>query len=237
MSDLERTDPSGQDESTEQTFRDTLEETIKDGEFASQALSRRLVEKTDSDGTRPRGRSSDSHTPPHLHRALKDRDRQQGAVAGRYVINEFIGQGATGRVFAVHDNLLGRDVAVKVLDQAASEKREKAFVREAKMAAALEHPNVMPVYDMDVENEGEAYFSMKRIEGDSLGNLIKEAGPGGRGADSRVSSIDEVVRTFLKVCDAVSYAHSRGVIHRDIKPANIMIGDHHRFNASCSISR
>ncbi len=152
-----------------------------------------------------------------------DRPAEPDGRTPRYAVRAFLGEGTSGRVFAVYDSVLAREVAAKVLQGPASGPRREFFLREAEMAAGLEHPNITPIHDMEIQRSGEVYFTMKRIEGSSLRDLIERAEHGERDA---LGSPDDIVRVFLKVCDAVSYAHSRGVLHRDIKPGNIMVGDH-----------
>lgn len=159
-------------------------------------------------------------------RALPNPDTPKAPAprAPRYTIKHLLGVGTSGRVFAVHDSVLLREVAVKVLDRKGSAIARQRFSREAQIAADLEHPSIMPIYDMDTEIGGEAYFTMKQIRGESLAGLIEERVAGKGGCD-RLADTDEIVRVFLKLCDAVGFAHSRSVIHQDIKPANVMVGD------------
>ncbi|MBD3316253.1 MAG: protein kinase [Chitinivibrionales bacterium] len=145
----------------------------------------------------------------------------------RYVIKGVVGKGATGRIFAMRDNGLDRTVAVKLLDKKKERKRGRRgqFVHEARVTATLEHPNIMPVHDIGVTERGELYFTMKNVAGCSVGDAIRAAKED-NATHPEFASIDGRVRISLKVCDALSYAHSRGYIHQDIKPDNIMLGEH-----------
>jgi eukaryotic-like serine/threonine-protein kinase len=97
----------------------------------------------------------------------------------------------------------------------------EAFIAEAQMMGQLQHPNILPVHQLGVSEEGVPYFTMKLVYGETLQEWLEFSSPP-VGSSQRLS---ESLEIFMKVCDAVSYAHHRGVIHRDLKPANIMVGD------------
>jgi tetratricopeptide (TPR) repeat protein len=144
----------------------------------------------------------------------------------RYVVEETIGEGSYGRVYAAKDTHLGRAAAIKVLRTKDNSGASVAgrFIDEAATVAGLDHPNIVPVYDLDLDSKGNFYIAMKRVAGKSLSDISKEARDGmpAKAIDSpiKVSSI------FISLCNAVSLAHSRGVIHLDIKPANVMLGSY-----------
>ncbi len=146
-------------------------------------------------------------------------------AARRYEILQQVGKGATSRVYAMRDNSLEREIAVKFLSGRNRSKESVAqrFLHEARVTAALQHPNIMPVYDIGVSPKGELFFAMKKIEGCSLGEAIRAAKEG-RQVPEEFGTVDGRVRVFLKVCDALAYAHDSGFIHQDIKPDNIMLG-------------
>ncbi len=150
---------------------------------------------------------------------------QNGRIPGRrYAIGELLGAGGNGNVFDLRDNNFDRNVAVKMLadDHAQNIKVLRKFVHEALITAQLDHPNILPVYDMDITEGGSLFYTMKKVEGYSLNEVIEDS------VDDayvdEVNDFDDVVRLFIKVCEAVSYAHARGIIHQDIKPSNIMLG-------------
>ena len=100
-------------------------------------------------------------------------------------------------------------------------------MREAEITGRLEHPGIVPVYGLGRDSDGRPYYAMRFIEGKTLKEAIqqfhKAEGPG-RDPGERILALRKLLRHFLDVCDAVGYAHSRGVLHRDLKPANIMLG-------------
>ncbi|MDB4928110.1 MAG: hypothetical protein JWM10_594 [Myxococcaceae bacterium] len=134
-----------------------------------------------------------------------------------------VARGGMGSVRRALDRLLGRHVAVKLLHDSISDRPDlvRRFVLEAQITGALEHPNIVPVHLLGQGSDGLPCFSMKLVEGRTLrAEILDAAGlpwPSGR--------LDQLVQVLLKVCDAVAFAHSRGVVHCDIKPENIMVGE------------
>ena len=141
----------------------------------------------------------------------------------RYDLGGVLGVGATGRVYALVDRNLERAVAVKVLvRQRAGDDELAAFVDEARITASLSHPNVLPVYELDRDDTGQVFFTMKKIDGRSLADAIDAST-----ADKRVAPLDQpasLVNVFIGICQALAYAHHQRVVHQDVKPANIMLG-------------
>ena len=132
----------------------------------------------------------------------------------RYDLVEKIGQGGMGTVFLAHDRQLRRPVALKVLSGLPDQAEAKARMeREAQITARLEHPSIVPIHDSGVLPDGRFYYAMKLIRGQRLDE------PGAVPA-----GLSERLQLFLKICDAVAFAHAQGVIHRDLKPQNIMRG-------------
>ncbi len=137
-----------------------------------------------------------------------------------------LGKGSFGEVFSARDTLLGREVAIKSLKSHFREEEEVVdrFLKEARGTAQLEHPNIMPVHEMGVTDEQGVYFTMKKVQGDNLKEILDhlEANT----ADYlKKYTLNALLDVFLAVCNGVAFAHSKGVIHRDLKPANIMTGE------------
>jgi serine/threonine-protein kinase len=146
---------------------------------------------------------------------------------GRYAAQYRLGRGGMGQVVAADDPWLNRQVAIKLLQGGveAAPMQLRRFSREAQVTAQLEHPFIVPVYDIGITDEGELFFAMRRITGMSLSEVVKDLRSGDNNARRRYTRA-RLLAIFQKVCMAVAYAHSRGVIHRDLKPANIMVGEH-----------
>jgi len=146
---------------------------------------------------------------------------------GRIRIKGEVGRGAMGFILRGRDTRLRRELALKVAPASREElpKQQLArFIEEAQVTAQLEHPNVVPVHDFGVDPDGRAYFSMKLIRGQSLEEILEKRGRG----DAKTLSefgLRRLLDVFMQVCQALEYAHAKGVIHRDLKPANIMVGD------------
>ncbi len=139
----------------------------------------------------------------------------QHAVAGRYSVVEEIGRGGMGVVYAARDVALDRPVAIKLLPPAlsATEEPRRRFLREARTAASLSHPHIVPIYAVE-ERDGLVFFVMALVDGESLGQRIRRLGP----LPSR-----EALRVVQEVAWALAHAHARGVVHRDVKPDNIVL--------------
>ncbi len=143
----------------------------------------------------------------------------------RYKFRSQLGQGGMGEVRLCEDQRIGREVAFKVMRSAnPSPEAIPRFVREARVQGQLEHPAVVPVYDLGVDDKGRPWFSMKRIRGVSFEDIFTALRKGQPEFVTRFNR-RRLLSAFSSVCLAVDYAHSRGVLHRDLKPANIMVGD------------
>ena len=144
---------------------------------------------------------------------------------GRFVVTRELGRGGMGRVVAAHDPELGRDIAVKVVldPRHVPPSRLARFVVEARLTAQLQHPNIVPVHEMGMTEDGLIYFVMKQIDGRSLGEVLALLRVGDPETTERWTR-HRLLTAFVQVCNAVAYAHDRGVLHRDLKPSNIMVG-------------
>ena len=158
------------------------------------------------------------HTSSLFRKLTSLRDQLDDEPDDRYEFQSVLGEGGTGTVFEMVDNNVGRQVAVKVLNEVLSNDDREAFIREGKLAARLEHPNIIPIYNLDVDRKGSIYLTMKKVEGANLMTFMDQD------RENRAEFYDELVLIILKICDALNYAHSLGNPHQDIKPENIMVG-------------
>ncbi len=152
------------------------------------------------------------------------------ASRGRFRILRAHAKGGLGQVFVALDQELHREVALKeILPQHADDLvgRER-FVLEAEITGGLEHPGIVPVYALGQDSDGRPYYAMRFIKGDSLKQAIDEyhhqANAVGHDPGLRQIALRQLLGRFIDICNAIEYAHSRGVLHRDLKPANVMIG-------------
>ncbi len=140
----------------------------------------------------------------------------------RYTETLLLGRGGMGKVMLARDARLGREVALKLMHpEVELDHQERArFLREAQVQGQLEHPAIVPVYDIDRRADGSTFFTMRRVVGRTLHEILEQQRTGDAGYTQR-----ELLQAFATVCLAIDYAHSRRVIHRDLKPSNIMLGD------------
>ncbi|MFH0880720.1 MAG: protein kinase, partial [Lentisphaerota bacterium] len=144
-----------------------------------------------------------------------------------YMIGKEVGKGGMGMVFTSNDSACQREVAMKVLSR--EEIRLpggcERFLKEARITARLEHPNIVPVHEVGVTDQRRIYYTMKYVRGLTLTQILMGIR---RGDMHFIESypLSRLLNIFQKVCDAMAFAHSRGIVHRDLKPENLMIGDY-----------
>lgn len=138
-----------------------------------------------------------------------------------------IGMGGMGTVFAAKDSLFYRNVALKIMrsELRGQEKNINSFIREARITAQIDHPNIVPVYNLGIFQELGPYFSMKKIEGITLAEILKKIETGDRIFEKEYS-LRRRLEIFISICNGVAFAHSKGVMHCDLKPGNIMVGNY-----------
>jgi serine/threonine protein kinase len=168
---------------------------------------------------------------PRIRRSFLDLETQLGALDNadfdaRYELGEVLGRGGMGEVRLAKDTRIGREVAVKLIraDSAKRARLRGRFLFEAKMQGQLEHPSIVPVYDLGVRPDGSEYFTMRRVRGRTLHEVLKALRLGDRGVAAAFTR-RRLLAAFQSVCLAVEFAHQRGVIHRDLKPPNVMLGE------------
>jgi WD40 repeat protein len=147
-------------------------------------------------------------------RALLARSSNQAAIAD-YDLLEKLGEGGMGVVYSARQASIDREVAVKMLraDMVQNETLRRKFLSEAAVTGELDHPNIVPIYDLGQNAEGSLFYSMKKVLGTPWSDVIQER------------SLLDNLSILMKVADAVAFAHARGVIHRDLKPENVMLGE------------
>lgn len=140
-------------------------------------------------------------------------------LSGRYKIDDLLGQGGMSAVYKAYDPNLKRVVAIKLVHSHLSTDQEfvRRFEEEASVVASLRHPNIVQVYDFN-SDLGNNYMVMEFVPGETLQDRLKRFN-----ASNRRMSLEEALRITINICDALNYAHKRGMVHRDIKPANIML--------------
>ena len=142
----------------------------------------------------------------------------------RYSSAEFIDSGGMKKITSYQDSVTGRTVAMATMNKCERSRDLEYFINEARIAALLEHPNIVPVYDIGVDENNQPYFTMKKLGGENLRSLLNKLRC--NEAETRQNyPLTELLDIFLKVCDAISYAHSRGIVHLDLKPANIQVDE------------
>ena len=156
-----------------------------------------------------------NHGGPQLDSGAEEMSIAAGTRLGSYEVVAQIGAGGMGEVYQAHDTKLGRDVAIKVLPEAFAHDAERLsrFQREAKMLAALNHPNIATIYGLE-QSGGTSYLVMELVPGETLAERVKRDGP---------VPVEEALTIAKQIAEALEAAHEKGIIHRDLKPANVKV--------------
>src|SRR3954469_15162768 len=168
-----------------------------------------------------RAEGADSPSPPRLQlqrlcTSPTPLDPMNGKTISHYRILGPIGEGGMGVVYVAEDTRLGRRVAIKIPHAGKDESHYRSrFLREARAVSKLTHRNIAAVYDLGETDDGQLYIVMELVSGQTLGDVL--AGPG--------LSVGRAVEVIREVADALSEAHSHGIIHRDVKPSNVIISE------------
>jgi serine/threonine protein kinase len=144
---------------------------------------------------------------------------------GKYRNKRTVGRGGMKVIVRSWDKDTSRDIAMAVMLKKDNFASSPHFIQEARIAANLEHPNIVPVHDIGLDEAGSPYFTMKLISGESLASIIGKLAKGNEDYQKKYSLFN-LLQIFQKVCDAIAFAHSKGVIHLDIKPENIQVGEY-----------
>jgi serine/threonine-protein kinase len=151
---------------------------------------------------------------------------RNGSPGEKYTVTASIGSGGMGEVLLVQDRDLRREVAMKVMkrDLALLDAHRLKFVAEAQATSQLEHPGIPPIYDLGLTADGKPYFTMKLVRGTTLRDIVQNLLLG-RKEFRQEYSLHRLMTIMERICEALHFAHEKGVLHRDLKPENIMLGD------------
>ncbi len=196
-------------------FELRMRETVQLGDIDESISTSRYGETVEEDG---QVKKQEVTVP--LDKAICD------AEGSRYEITSVLGEGGGGRVYEARDKQLNRVVALKVINEQSKdvERRVSRFIGEAQITSRLEHPNILPIFDIGHTESGLLYYTMRKAEGQPLSDLLDRMLAGY--TPDLIASFPRRIEIIMRVCDAVAYAHAQGFIHQDIKPENIMLGSY-----------
>ena len=146
---------------------------------------------------------------------------ESAPVRKDYAVGEELARGGMGRIYLATDATLQRSVALKV-STTGDKGEDSAFAKEAKVLAHLAHPNIVPIHNLGEDRQGRPFYSMKLVQGQTLKAVLQKLQAGDGEVTARYS-VERLLDVFRKVCDAVSFAHSKRYLHRDLKPENVFI--------------
>jgi len=157
-------------------------------------------------------------------KSIRELLAQRPKKSGRYILEGEIARGGMGAVLRAVDCDIRREVAVKYMLSQGDSKKNLRFVEEAQITGQLEHPNIVPIHELGIDGQKRLFFSMKMVKGRSLAEVLDQLRLNPNPVEKEYP-LGRLLNVFINVCNALAYAHSRGVVHRDLKPPNIMIGD------------
>ncbi len=166
-------------------------------------------------------------TPPPVGHVLIATTAHTPQSQERYTLTRLHASGGLGRIWLARDDNMGRDVALKDLrpERANNPSTWARFLREARVTGQLEHPNIVPVYEVGHGSNDQPFYTMRFVRGRTLSEAARDYHNPERKGQPETMRLRELLNAFVGVCNAIAYAHSRGVIHRDLKPQNVVLGD------------
>ena len=228
-----QTQAANQMETTDRLLSNSILDSIDSETFdaltaPSTPIVLRAVEK-DSMAS-PLSESMEMHTLAMEHTSFMSTSPLSNRI-GRYINLGVLGEGGMGEVRKVRDEILNRNLAMKIVHPSMLSNRKALarFFEEAQIGAQLQHPNIIPIHEFGELDDGRLYFTMKEINGVEFSHCIKDVHKASSTEHWHIGekgySFRQLIQSFHKVCETIAYAHSVEVIHRDLKPENIMIGD------------
>lgn len=202
---------------------DILKQTQTLRKIENPATSRPSLQDPPKQDSAPHSFSSSELPVLHVSRQSPSEEKTSDIV--ELAFHEKLAEGGMGQVYLANQVALRRDVVVKVSHT--GEDEEKTAIRllqESRLTGLLEHPNIVPVYQLGQDSQGQPMLVMKHIEGQPWSDIISQEAPGPQSPTGEVSSLERHIRILIQVCNAVAFAHNKNIIHRDLKPENIMIG-------------
>jgi len=196
-----------------------LNELIKSGKSASLAgvmVASGLLSKEKAREIWQSGKKSAEPLTLNIRQGKVVHKHETDASPGDFKLLRLIGEGGMATVYSARQTSVDRNIALKLIhsDREKDDKLKAAFIAEAVVTGDLDHPNIVPVHDLGQTQDGRLFYTMKQVHGTSWETVIQR------------KSEAENIEILLRLCDAVAYAHDKGVIHRDLKPENVMIGDY-----------
>lgn len=173
--------------------------------------------------------TNNENTPSYILGHIPDKESIKYSIGPYQILGE-IGKGGMGEVLLAYDTICGRRIALKKIrtDLSAHKQMHRRFLKEARITSQLTHPAIIPIYSIQ-DQENTVYYTMPYVQGETLRKILKTTADQekkGEALHHIGGSIPALIRIFIQVCQAIAYAHSKGVLHRDIKPENVIVGEY-----------